>query len=116
MASSVWSSCSYKGVREPPQFIDTYMNTHIPTANSIVVTTVDCGGCQPELQGMLGMILEAGITPGGLKIIFYHILDKLFFSTLKQPKEILLFLSFTSNFKSCRSINKAHSPVRNGKI
>lgn len=61
---------------------------------------------------MLGMILEAGITAGGLKLIFYHILDEIFFSALKQPKEILLFLSFTSDFKSCRSLNKAHSPVR----
>lgn len=112
IASSIRSSCSYRGVREPPQFIGTYMNTHISTANFIAVTAVDCSGCQPELQGMLRKILEAGITPGDLKIIFYHILDEIFFSALKQPKEILLFLSFTSNFKSCRSLNKAYFPVR----
>lgn len=35
------------------------MNIHIPTVNFIAVTTVDCSGCQPELQGMLRMTIEA---------------------------------------------------------
>lgn len=67
------------------------MNTHIPTTNFIAVTTVDCSECQPELQGMLGMILEAAITPYGLKLIFYHILNEIFFSALKQPRDLHCF-------------------------